>query len=164
MARAMQLLIAPGKANAVIKRLAYDAVQVASLHHNDWVCVCQGLQHDLSTDETLEVQIRVLELITMLPELHVELLLSNTDMEQKLLQYVREVLSTSCATPTLPTSCATHISRYDMPLPSLWHMSSFVCGWLLVYAVRRACASCRDTPWPSVALTSCVWLHPYPYV
>ena len=145
MARAMQLLIAPGKANAVIKRLAYDAVQVASLHHNDWVCVCQGLQHDLSTDETLEVQIRVLELITMLPELHVELLLSNTDMEQKLLQYVREVLSR-------PTSCATHISRLGMPLPSLWHMISIVCGWLLVYAVRRACASCRDKPWPTVAL------------
>jgi hypothetical protein len=87
----VQLLIAPGKANAVIKRLAYDAVQVANLHHNDWVYVCQGLLRDLSMEQTLEVQIRVLELITMLPELHVERLLGNTDLEKKLLQFVHEV-------------------------------------------------------------------------
>lgn len=100
----MQLLIAPGKANSVIKRLAYDAVQVASLHHNDWVFVCQGLQHDLSTEQGLEVQIRVLELITMLPELHVELLLNNTDLEEKLLQYVQQVcMRTTCVLALLNT-------------------------------------------------------------
>lgn len=89
----------------MIKRLAYDAVQVASLHHNDWVNVCQGLQNDLSTEQTLEVQIRVLELITMLPELHVELLFTNSDVEQKLLQFVQEVCIQSVTRNLLHCSC-----------------------------------------------------------
>lgn len=131
----MQLLIAPGKANAVIKRLAYDAVQVASLHHNDWVCVCQGLQHDLSSDETLEVQIRVLELITMLPELHVELLLSNTDLEQKLLEYVRVVLSfpSSCAPHT--TTTAEHLFHYI----AMWRAH-----WCVPWAAHGQAVPCHN--------------------
>jgi hypothetical protein len=66
---------------------------VANLHHNDWVHVCQGIQIDLTPEQPLEVQTRVLELVTMLPELHVELMLSSTDVETKLLQYVHEVWS-----------------------------------------------------------------------
>jgi hypothetical protein len=92
----VQLLIAPGKANTVIKRLAYDAVQVASLHHNDWVHVCQGLLHDLSPEQPLEVQLRVLELIAVLPELHVQNLIVDSELEIKLLGYVQKVRIPTC--------------------------------------------------------------------
>lgn len=89
----VQLLVAPAKASAVVKRLAYDAIEVSSLHHNDWMYVCQGLLQDLTAEQPLEIQIRVLEIIAMLPEIHVNRMMSDTDLEAKLLEFVNAVRS-----------------------------------------------------------------------
>lgn len=76
-----------------MKRLAYDAIQVSSLHHNDWMYVCQGLLQDLSAEQPLEIQTRVLEVVAMLPEIHVDRMMSETDLEDKLLEFVGAVCS-----------------------------------------------------------------------
>ena len=85
------MLIAPAKASAVVKRLAYDAIQVSSLHHNDWMYVCHGLVQDLNAEQPLEIQTRVLEITAMLPEIHVDRMMTETDLEAKLLEFVISV-------------------------------------------------------------------------
>lgn len=56
--------------------------------------MCQGLLQDLSAEQPLEIQIRVLEVIAMLPEIHVTRMMSDTDLESKLLVFVNGVCST----------------------------------------------------------------------
>jgi hypothetical protein len=87
----VQLLLAKGKGNSVIRRLAYDAVAIANLHHEDWVNVGEGLSHDLVPEQVAEVQLRALEMVAALPELHVERLMDDGKLEGRLLAFVNEV-------------------------------------------------------------------------
>lgn len=87
----MQLLLAAGKGNSVIRRLAYDAVAIANLHHDDWANICQALAHDLVKEQVAEVQLRALELLAVMPELHIERLMDEGKLEQRLLAFVEEV-------------------------------------------------------------------------
>ena len=87
----LQLILAPGSGNAVIRRLAYDAVLLANLHHDDWGALCQGLSHDLVAGQVAEVQLRALELVGRLPELHIERLMEEGALEGRLLEFVAQV-------------------------------------------------------------------------
>ena len=102
----MQLLLAPGKGNAVIRRLAYDAVAIAKLHHEDWVAMCTALGHDLTLETSAEVQLRGLELIASMPELHVQRLLEEGELEGRLLAFVNDVrLHNLCVARAIAMTC-----------------------------------------------------------
>lgn len=87
----LQLLLATGKGSSVIRRLAYDAVAIASLNHDDWAHICQALGHDLTRGQVAEVQLRALELVAAMPELHVQRLMEEGKLEDALLDFVADV-------------------------------------------------------------------------
>lgn len=92
----MQLLLAPGTGNAVVRRLAYDAALVAKLNHDDWAYIATAIGKDLVPEATAEVQLRALECAAAMPELHVARLLDgDADVEARMLRFVREVRRTS---------------------------------------------------------------------
>jgi hypothetical protein len=71
-------------------------VAIASLHHDDWANICQALGHDLVKEQVAEVQLRALELIAVMPELHVEHLMDEGKLEDRLLAFVEEVHFLAC--------------------------------------------------------------------
>lgn len=64
---------------------------IANLHADDWNHICAGLSYDLVAGQVAEVQLRALELVGILPELHVERLMAEGALEGRLLEFVAQV-------------------------------------------------------------------------